>query len=247
MRCLSRVAVLTLGIATALTVAAPPINAGPPAPTSDVAATLGNLADGRLALEHLPPDFAHTMGYHPVTDTLADGSVRLVNPHGSCSVPGEGYPFDFEVACKAHDFGYDMLRYAARTHTPLPATAREDIDGQLNTDLHVQCMAGRVHTAPATRATCDATVAIFGAGVGFNTWRQVYEPPADESGLPRTAGVLLLCLIGLFTLIPRWRRRLLASIAGLGRHGYRPRSPGRGPGWDGSPADSTAGVALPAR
>ncbi|HEX6684335.1 MAG TPA: phospholipase A2 [Candidatus Limnocylindrales bacterium] len=244
MRCLPRVAVLVLGIATALTVAAPPISAGPPTPASDVAATIGNLADGKRALEYLPADFTQIMGYYPALGALADGSVRLVNPQGSCSVPGEGYPFDFEVACKAHDFGYDMLRYAARTQTQLPATAREDIDNQLNADLHAQCMADRMRT---TRATCDATVTIFRAGVGFNTWRQVYEPPADESGLPRTAGVLLLTLIGLFTLIPGLRRRLLASIGGSGRRGYRLRSPGHAPGWGGSRAGSKAGAALPAR
>src|SRR5688572_18193770 len=98
MRWMSRAATLVLGVAVALTVAAPPSNAG---------TSLNTWA--------VPADFASVMGYEPVTATLADGSVRLVNPRGSCSVPGGWRQFDFDVACKAHDFGYDMLRYAART------------------------------------------------------------------------------------------------------------------------------------
>jgi hypothetical protein len=221
MRLLSRAAVLVLGIAAALTVAAPPTSAGPSAGTwSDAVTTLQNLDDGRAAIEHLPTDFPQVMGYAPELARLADGSVRLVNPDGSCSVPGEGQPFDFAVACKAHDFGYDLLRYAARTHATLPATAREDIDNRLSTDLHAQCVAG---SKLPSRASCDATVEVFRAGVGFNTWRQAYDAPMDQSGLPRTAGVLLLGGLGLFGLIPGVRRRLLASAAASGRHGYRPR------------------------
>lgn len=221
MRLLSRAAVLALGIAAALTVAAPSTSAGPSTDArSGAAATIQGLDDGLNAIDRLPSDFPRVMGYRPQLARLADGSVRVVNPDGSCSVPGEGQPFDFAVACKAHDFGYDMLRYAARTHSPLPATAREDIDNRLNSDLHTQCMEDRV---PSSRASCDATVAVFRAGVGFNTWRQTYDAPEDRSGLPRTAGVLLLGGLVVFGLIPPVRRRLLASVAGSGRRGYRRR------------------------
>lgn len=222
MRLLSRVAVLVLGIAAALTVAAPSTSAGPPTGTwSDAVTMLHDLDDGHQAIDHLPADFSQIMGYRPQLALLADGSVRVINPDGSCSVPGEGQPFDFAVACKAHDFGYDMLRYAARTHSALPATAREDIDNRLSSDLHNQCLT--TGEMPATRASCDATVEVFRAGVGFNTWRQTYDAPMDQSGLPRTAGVVLLCGLGVFGLIPRARRRLLASIAGSGRRGYKRR------------------------
>ncbi|HZM81854.1 MAG TPA: phospholipase A2 [Candidatus Limnocylindrales bacterium] len=221
MRLLSRAAVLVLGIAAALTVAAPSTNAGPSTGTwSEAVATIQSLDDGRSALDHVPADFSRVMGYSPQLARLADGSARVINPDGSCSVPGEGHPFDFVVPCQAHDFGYDMLRYAARTHSSLPATAREDIDGRLSSDLHIQCMADRL---PTTRASCDATVAVFRAGVGFNTWRQTYDAPDDRSGLPRTAGVVLLGGLGLFGLIPGVRRRLFASAAGSGRRGYRRR------------------------
>lgn len=168
MRWLPRLAVLTAGIAAALTVAAPPSNAETPA----------------LDLNHVPSDFAQVMGYEPKVGVLADGTERLINPSGSCSVPGEGHPFDFTVACKAHDFGYDLLRYAERRGTPLPPTARERIDSDLSRDLHVQCA--------GSMKTCDATVAVFSAAVGFNSWRQLSGPPVDESGLTRTAGLILL-------------------------------------------------------
>lgn len=219
MRLLSRAAVLALGIAAALTVAVPSTSAGPATGTwSDAVAIIDHLDDGGSAIQHVPADFPQVMGYQPQLARLADGSTRVINPDGSCSVPGEGQPFDFAVPCKAHDFGYDLLRYAARTHSALPATAREDIDARLSSDLHSQCMADRLST---TRASCDATVEVFRAGVGFNTWRQTYEAPEDRSGLPRTAGVVLLGGLGLFGLIPGVRRRLLASIAASGRRGYR--------------------------
>jgi hypothetical protein len=105
-------------------------------------------------------------------------------------VPGEGRPFDFAVACQAHDFGYDLLRYAERRGGPLDPAARDAIDELLDHDLRVQC------TADSTPASCDATVALFAAGVGFNSWRQVSGPPVDTSGLPRTAGLVLLALAG---------------------------------------------------
>jgi hypothetical protein len=192
MRWMSRAAMLTIGVAVALTVAAPPSNAGTPIDPWVV-----------------PPDFASVMGYQPVKATLADGSVRMVNPRGSCLVPGEGQPFDFEVACQAHDFGYDMLRYASRTGSPMPASARADIDNLLTRDLHTQC---------AGHETCDATVAVYQAAVEFNSWRQVFGPPVASSGLPRTAGVSLLGLVGIFALV---RRRRLGEAGGLARRGYR--------------------------
>ncbi|WP_117209698.1 phospholipase A2 [Allorhizocola rhizosphaerae] len=195
MRWISRAAMLTLGVAVALTVAAPASNAGTPLNPSVV-----------------PADFASVMGYEPVSATLADGTVRLVNPKGACSVPGQGRPFDFEVACQAHDFGYDLLRYAARTGTPTPPSTRADIDHLLVHDLHVQC---------AHQEACDATVVVYQAAVEFNSWRQVFGPPVSSSGLPRTAGLILLGLIGVFALIRR--RQRLGAAGGLAHRGYRPR------------------------
>ena len=73
----------------------------------------------------------------------------------------------------------------------LPGQARVALDAQLTEDLHTQCR------ADSSAATCDATVAVFAAAVGFNSWRQVSGPPVDASGMTRTVGLILLAVIGL--------------------------------------------------
>lgn len=210
--------VLGVGIAAALTVATP----GNAQVQADAAATrmIRALPAGDLAA--VPEDFGQVMHYTPNTARLADGSLRVINPNGSCSVPGEGRPFDFAAACQAHDFGYDLLRYAQRRGAPLDPTARAEIDLLLDHDLRVQCV------ADSTPASCDATVALFAAGVGFNSWRQVSGPPVDTSGLPRTAGLVLLALAGGGCLVTA-RSRLLPARSGP-RRPRRFRRPGASAG-----------------
>ncbi len=181
MRWIPRLAALTLGVAAALTLASPSSSAG------------------RYDARAIPPDFARVMGYQPVTAHLADGTERVINPRGDCSVPGHGKPFDFDVACKAHDYGYDRLRYAERVGKPLPRSARDQIDRQLTEDMLTQC-----RYDPDMRM-CDATAAVFTAGVGFNTWRQVDGPPDYDAGMPRTAGLVLLGGSGLVLIKRRSR------------------------------------------
>ncbi|GHJ46375.1 hypothetical protein Cs7R123_37170 [Catellatospora sp. TT07R-123] len=188
--------VLGAGVAAALTLAAP----GDAHERHDPAATrtVQALSSGDLAA--VPADFAKVMGYAPVTATLADGETRVINPQGSCSVPGEGRPFDFAVPCMAHDFGYDLLRYARRQGAPLAADARERIDLLLDHDLRVQC------TTDSTPASCETTVAVFAAGVGFNSWRQLSGPPFDTAGMTRTAGLVLFAAVGGGGGFRMWRR-----------------------------------------
>ena len=57
-------------------------------------------------------DFATVMGYRPI----AENGIR-VKPTGSCSSPVP-LPTEFTDPCRAHDLGYDELRYAARIGTP---------------------------------------------------------------------------------------------------------------------------------
>jgi hypothetical protein len=178
------------GVAAALTVAAPPSS-----------------ANTAFDLHTAPADFARVMGYTPAVGRLADGTERRINPNGSCSVPGEGRPFDFAVACQAHDFGYDLLRYAQRKGQSLPGEARGELDQQLTQDLHTQC------SADSAAATCDATVTVFAAAVGFNSWRQLSGPPVDASGMTRTVGLILLGAVGIAAGI-RQRIRLLARRRG---------------------------------
>ena len=199
MRWMPRVAVITAGAAVALTVATPSTSA-------EVNFPRARLAAGDRSI--VPPDFAAVMGYEPVPATLADGSVRLINPRGSCSVPGEGRPFDFTVPCQAHDFGYDLLRHAERTGTPMPLRARRHIDDLLTRDLHTQCRSDRA---------CDAAVGVFQAAVGFNSWRQVSGPPVNEAGLPRTAGLVLLAGVGWFGLLRTRRTSRIRRVRRLSR------------------------------
>lgn len=155
----------------------------------------------------VPRDFAQVMGYTPVQASLADGSIIMINPAGSCSVPGEGRPFDFAVACQAHDYGYDLLRYAGRKGQPLAPDARATLDQKLAADLRTQCVAT---TTGTELAACTATVDVFAAGVDFNSWRQMSGPPVDVSGLPRTTGLILFAGMLPIGLVTRLLRRRVA-------------------------------------
>ncbi|MFT3661649.1 MAG: hypothetical protein QM809_09660 [Gordonia sp. (in: high G+C Gram-positive bacteria)] len=115
----------------------------------------------------VPADFEDRLGYRPVVE---DG--RRVNPSGSCSSPIP-LPSSFEPACRAHDYGYDLLRYAAATGTTPPPGTRAELDSALVTDMHRRCADPLCHlAAEAARA-----------GLAVNTWRQRGGAPEPESGL----------------------------------------------------------------
>lgn len=240
MRRRRRLATLMIGVAAALTFASPgSASASAAGPDQAAAATVAAIAAGGPAtVAALPTDFKQIMGYDPRLATLADGTVRAVNPGGSCSVPGDGRPFDFTVACQAHDFGYDVLRYAERKHAPLAAAARSQIDRLLTHDMRVQC------AVDASEAGCDTTAAVFTVGVGFNSWRQVSGPPVDESGLTRTAGLALLVAFGSLAAFSVARRRAGPGDRRLARVAVRGAA--RRPRWQARPAqllqpDASAG------
>ncbi|WP_347955934.1 hypothetical protein [Gordonia aichiensis] len=118
------------------------------------------------ALAFLPADFARRLGYTPV---VVDG--RPLNPSGDCSSPVP-MPEAFTDPCRAHDLGYDLLRYAEATGRPASAWARAALDRRLVADLHDRC------TDPA----CHALAETARAGLALNTWRQRSGPPVRESG-----------------------------------------------------------------
>jgi hypothetical protein len=165
----------------------------PAASTSDKAATAAAEELASRGQAAAPADFAQVMGYTPHVAKLADGRLRSINPDGFCSVPGEGHPFAFATACQAHDYGYDLLRYAQRRGEPLPENARAGIDARLIADMQSQC---DETTTGSEYAACSATANVFAAGVEFNSWRQMYAPPIESSGIPRTSGLFLLVIIG---------------------------------------------------
>lgn len=124
-----------------------------------------------------PPTFAGLMGYRPVTLVTADGGARWAKPTGACSSLWGGQPFGFTPVCRSHDYGYDVLRHEAATGTPLPASARREIDALFAQDLHARCTA----TQRGARAqACHVLARVSVAAVRFNSWRQLDGPPVQE-------------------------------------------------------------------
>lgn len=180
-------------------------------------------AGGPGSLTAIPPDFAAAFGYRPST---LDGLV--VNPRGDCSSPVT-LPPEFDTACKAHDLGYDLLRYADRRGQPLGPWARQALDATLDRHMHEAC-ATRVESF--SRARCDAMATIANTAVDLNSRRQAYGAPVVESLLGaenskpavsrKLLGVLGTGVVGLgAVLVVRNRRRdstgvLSNSVEALG-------------------------------
>ena len=123
-----------------------------------------------------PANFAEVMGYEPARVAIA-GESRLVDASGDCSSPTGDSSFDFGVACEAHDYGYDLLRYAERTGQPLGNWARAAIDARFIADVEQRCDA----FDGALAFACDRTADIYSAAIRFNSWRQLYGVPGSES------------------------------------------------------------------
>ncbi|WP_024799513.1 hypothetical protein [Nocardia sp. BMG51109] len=175
----------------------------------------------------IPGDFQARQGYRPaVTDGL------LGDPNGGCSSP-IAMPPDFDSACKAHDLGYDMLRYADREQQPLGPWARQAVDAALEQRMYSACGA---HPDSVTHARCEVLAGVATTAVDLNSRRQNYATPVPEyvfgtelSGsdlgsqagrfaAPAAAGAaaLVALLVGL-----RWARRRGYSPLGFLRR--RPR------------------------
>ncbi|MBF6285535.1 hypothetical protein [Nocardia cyriacigeorgica] len=151
-----------------------------PAP-QDVSATaaVAELTSGDAgSAAAIPTDFAQVMGYRPA---VVDG--LLVNPHGDCSSPVP-LPAEFDTACKAHDLGYDLLRYADRQGAPLGPWARQAIDRTLGERMGSAC---DTRAEAFTRGRCHAMAAIADTVVDLNSRRQGYGVPVAESFLGAAA------------------------------------------------------------
>jgi len=140
--------------------------------SGEAAQIVTDLVDGRATLELVPDSFADELGYRPV---WAEGT--LAHPLGACSTPGGVGPDSFETACRVHDFGYDVLRYAERRGARIGPWARFDLDRHLYGDLLRVC----------DTATCRATATVYYAAVTLNSIRQGYVAPTDEPTVPWAA------------------------------------------------------------
>jgi hypothetical protein len=171
-------------------------------------------------LSAIPSDFSRVMGYTPTIGHLANGEAIAVNPRGGCSVIGGGRPFDLDVVCKAHDLGYDLLRYAHRQGRDLGPAARRMVDAKFGQDLAAQCNSS-YHGAVA--GVCNLVATTFDAGVGFNSWRQGFGAPVATAGLVRTVGLLALVLLGVYFGLRELTRVVVRRARRPRRAGLRPR------------------------
>ncbi|WP_201295138.1 MULTISPECIES: hypothetical protein [Nocardia] len=165
-------AALTTVAATVFLAPAPHAAAAAPIESAQVGAAVAELAAGGAGvLGAIPADFVASFGYRPST---MDGLV--VNPRGDCSSPVT-LPAEFDTACKAHDLGYDLLRYADRRGEPLGPWARQALDATLDREMHRAC-ANRVEAF--SRARCDAMASVAKTAVDLNSRRQDYGAPVVE-------------------------------------------------------------------
>ncbi|OXR47381.1 hypothetical protein B7C42_00504 [Nocardia cerradoensis] len=168
------------------------------------------LTGDRPGLAVIPADFAATQGYRPV-----EMAGMPVDPSGECSSPVP-LPAEFDTACKAHDLGYDLLRYAELRGHPLGAWARRAIDNALETRMFAAC---DTRDDLLARARCTTMASVATAAVDLNSRRQNYAAPMPEylfgrqlSGTelgPQLAhilvrvGMVLLMVAALFAIVRR--------------------------------------------
>jgi hypothetical protein len=157
------------------------------------------------ALDRLPPDFTRVTGVVPAQLPARDGTVRAVHLDGGCSTPwGEDNTrWDFAVPCKAHDLGYDLLRYADRKGHPLAPELREALDDRLSADMHTACTINPRNSA----GTCELVASVYSAGLVLNSWHQRWGPPVGQPIAPILAGVVVIGFLLTFRMRGWLRRR----------------------------------------
>jgi uncharacterized membrane protein len=156
-------------------------------------------SDAPGAAATVPADFEKVVGYRPQAIPSAHGTT-VTRESGGCTSPFGPTKYGFGDACKQHDLGYDLLRYAAAKGEPLGPWARRAIDHHFLATMQARC----------GHAGCLAAAAGYAAVVQVNSWRQGWGTPVVE-GLgtllaPVGAGVVVALLVGSAGL----RRRLLA-------------------------------------
>ncbi|MFI5718156.1 hypothetical protein [Nocardia sp. NPDC051750] len=232
------------GVAAAVSLLpAPAADAAGPAGTPAAVAVHALTSPAPASALRIPDDFGDIAGYRPA---LAEG--MLIAPHGSCSSPVP-LPAEFETACKAHDLGYDLLRYAQHSGHPLGSWARRDLDRTLAGRMRATCTH---RTDPLARARCSAMAEVAAVAVDLNSRRQDYGVPVVEhfspaetaaTWLPRVSALVLAAFAALLVWravaggrIPRrevpgrreWlRNRVDAGHRALARPGYPLSSPRR--------------------
>ncbi|MDH6282119.1 hypothetical protein [Prescottella agglutinans] len=188
---LAGAAIVTVTLSAPQAVAGTPVREDSGAARAVTALTAPDVAPDASAV---PDDFAAVIGYRP---RVEDG--LLVNPNGECSSPVP-LPTEFDTACKAHDLGYDLLRYAHQADGDLGGWARTAIDAQLDRRMHEACEARE-----RDRTSCFAMANTATTAVSLNSMRQGYGVPIDEPWIRYTVGATLAAL-GLLVVTAVFRR-----------------------------------------
>ncbi len=157
----------------------------------------------------IPDGFVSVMGYRPQVIDV-NGSVSLGKPIGTCSSPVH-LAFDMEPTCKGHDFGYDLLRYAAVIGAPLGAWARPLIDDWWYAEMHERC--SLTHAGVAALA-CHGQVLATEVIIDVNSWREGNGPPIEENPW-RYLGALALLPVAVAAAVRSRRNAPLHPIGGL--------------------------------
>ncbi len=167
------------------------------APTGDVAKVAEAIEaqldpeSGRDPIALLPADFAEVTGGAPEHLRAPDGTLRAVYPKGNCSSPWGDTRWDYSVGCKAHDLGYNMLRYAQEKGQPLAPDLRERLDDRLSIDMHAQC----VHNPRDSAGPCDLVASLYTVGLVVNSWHQRWGPPRNEPVGPWSVAMVVIMLL----------------------------------------------------
>src|SRR5262245_50479536 len=166
-------------------------------PTGDVAKAERAIEDlldprsGRDPIKDLPKDFRKVSGREPVHMKAPDGTVRAVHPDGGCSSPWGATRWDYSVGCKAHDLGYDLLRYAELKGQPLAPALRERLDDRLSQDMHAQCR----YNPRGSAGACEVVADIYTAGLIVNSWHQRWGPPRNEPVGPWSVAMIVIMVL----------------------------------------------------
>ena len=146
------------------------------------------------ALSLLPADFTQVTGVKPGAMSAPDGTVRAVHVDGGCSTPwgDDDTKWNYAVPCKAHDLGYDLLRYAEKVGQPLDPAIRAGLDARLTADMRDMC-----HLNPmGSPGTCETVASLYTAGLEMNSWHQRWGPPVGDPIGPMLASVAVIgCLL----------------------------------------------------
>ncbi|MET0234578.1 MAG: phospholipase A2 [Kibdelosporangium sp.] len=204
------IAALTFGI-VASRPAPPPPDVPPGGDLAAAARAVEALLDpasGADPIAELPADFSAVEKVIPGRMPAPDGTTRAVHVDGGCSTPwgDENTRWDYSVGCKAHDLGYDLLRYAEKKGHPLPADLRRRLDDQLSRDMHKQCELNPQGSA----GTCDVVASVYTAGLVVNSWHQRWGPPRAEPISSWAVGLVIVIFL-LATRPPQARLRSHSS------------------------------------